>query len=109
MIVLLIVGLVVILLAVAVAATIGYSLDTLDLTDQHRFCQLGIFAGDAEIPLTLITALWQATATPVMSDAEVADHVVVAVIAGHLIVAQSAPHAIITAAARFTVIAADRR
>jgi WD40 repeat protein len=53
----------------AVAATIGYSLDTLDAADQDRFCQLGIFAEDAEIPLPLITALWQATAT--MSETDV--------------------------------------
>lgn len=52
----------------AVAATIGYSLDTLDAADQDRFCQLGIFAEDAEVPLPLITALWQATATHSMDE-----------------------------------------
>lgn len=54
----------------AVAATIGYSLDTLDAADQDRFCQLGIFAEDAEVPLPLITALWQATATTGIANAD---------------------------------------
>jgi NB-ARC domain len=44
----------------AVAATIGYSLDTLDADDRDRFCQLGIFAEDAEVPLPLVATLWQA-------------------------------------------------
>jgi NB-ARC domain/WD domain, G-beta repeat len=56
----------------AVAATIGYSLDTLAAADRDRFCQLGIFAEDAEIPLPLITALWQAAATAGTSDADAA-------------------------------------
>jgi NB-ARC domain/WD domain, G-beta repeat len=56
----------------AVAATIGYSLDTLDSADRDRFCQLGIFAEDAEVPLPLITALWQATATAGVSEADAA-------------------------------------
>ncbi len=56
----------------AVAATIGYSLDTLDAADRDRFCQLGIFAEDAEVPLPLITALWQATAAAGMSEADAA-------------------------------------
>ena len=56
----------------AVAATIGYSLDMLDATDRDRFYQLGIFAEDAEVPLPLITALWQATARVKMSEAETA-------------------------------------
>ena len=51
----------------AVAATIGYGLDTLDAADQDRFCQLGIFAEDAEVPMPLITALWQATAAAGMT------------------------------------------
>ena len=55
----------------AVAATIRYSLDTLDAADQDRFYQLGIFAEDAEIPLPLIAALWQATATAEISEADV--------------------------------------
>ena len=55
----------------AVAATIGYSLDTLDMTDRARFCQLGIFAEDAEIPLPLIAALWQATTSMTETDATV--------------------------------------
>jgi len=54
----------------AVAATIGYSLDPLDAADRDRFCQLGIFAEDAEVLLPLITALWQATATAGMSEAD---------------------------------------
>ena len=53
----------------AVAATIGYSLDTLDVADRDRFCQLGIFAAHTEVPLPLIMALWQATATEGMSEA----------------------------------------
>ena len=55
----------------AVAATIRYSLDTLDDADQDRFYQLGIFAEDAEIPLPLITTLWQATATAEISETDV--------------------------------------
>ena len=56
----------------AVAATIGYSLDILDPADRDRFCQLGIFAEDAEVPLPLITALWQATATAAMGEVDAA-------------------------------------
>jgi WD40 repeat protein len=53
----------------AVAATIGYSLDTLDGADQDRFYQLGIFAGDVEVPLPLLTTLWQVTAGMSETDA----------------------------------------
>ena len=56
----------------AVAATIGYGLDTLDAADQDRFCQLGIFAEDAEVPMPLITALWQATAAAGIDETDAA-------------------------------------
>jgi len=56
----------------AVAATIRYSLDTLSLTDQIRYCQLGVFVEDAEIPLPLVTALWRATAADGMTESDAA-------------------------------------
>src|SRR5262249_28218314 len=40
--------------------------------DRDRFRQLGIFAEKIDIPLPLITALWQATATAGMSEADAA-------------------------------------
>ena len=46
----------------AVAATVGYSLDALDSGDRDRFFELGIFAEDAEIPLSAVALLWQGTA-----------------------------------------------
>ena len=47
----------------AVAATVGYSLDALDSDDERdRFFELGIFAEDAEIPLSAVALLWQGTA-----------------------------------------------
>ena len=47
----------------AVAATVGYSLDALDSDDERdRFFELGIFAEDAEIPLSTAALLWQGTA-----------------------------------------------
>ena len=46
----------------AVAATIGYSLDTLATADRERFYELGIFAEDAEVPLEVAGLLWSATA-----------------------------------------------
>ena len=46
----------------AVAATVGYSLDALDAGDRDRFFELGIFAEDAEIPLSAVALLWQGTA-----------------------------------------------
>ena len=46
----------------AVAATVGYSLDVLDSGDRDRFFELGIFAEDAEIPLSAVALLWQGTA-----------------------------------------------
>ncbi len=46
----------------AVAATIGYSLETLSAADQDRFCELGIFAEEAEIPLAVVALLWRGTA-----------------------------------------------
>jgi hypothetical protein len=46
----------------AVAATVDYSLDALDAADRNRFYELGIFAEDAEVPLAMITLLWQRTA-----------------------------------------------
>ena len=46
----------------AVAATVGYSLDALDSAVRHRFFELGIFAEDAEIPLSAVALLWQGTA-----------------------------------------------
>ena len=46
----------------AVAATVGYSLDALDSGDRDRFFELGIFAEDAEIPLSAAALLWQGTA-----------------------------------------------
>ena len=45
----------------AVAATIGYSLETLEAVDQDRFLELGIFAEDAEIPIATVAVLWQGT------------------------------------------------
>ena len=46
----------------AVAATVGYSLDALDSGDRDRFLELGIFAEDADIPLSAAALLWQGTA-----------------------------------------------
>ena len=46
----------------AVAATVGYSLDALDSGGRDRFLELGIFAEDAEIPLSAVALLWQGTA-----------------------------------------------
>ena len=46
----------------AVAATVGYSLDALDSGGRDRFFELGIFAEDAEIPLSAVALLWQGTA-----------------------------------------------
>jgi len=46
----------------AVAATVGYSLDVLDSGGRDRFFELGIFAEDAEIPLSAVALLWQGTA-----------------------------------------------
>ena len=46
----------------AVAATVGYSLDALDSGDRDRFFELGIFAEDAEVPLSAVALLWQGTA-----------------------------------------------
>ena len=46
----------------AVAATIDYSLEALDVADRDRFCELGIFAEDAEVPLAIVALLWQGTA-----------------------------------------------
>ena len=46
----------------AVAATVGYSLDALESGDRDRFFELGIFAEDAEIPLSVVALLWQGTA-----------------------------------------------
>ena len=45
----------------AVAATVGYSLDALDSGGRDRFLELGIFAEDAEIPLSVVALLWQGT------------------------------------------------
>ena len=53
----------------AVKATIGYSADMLDADDYDRFCSLALFAEDAEIPVPLISALWQAMAPAGISDA----------------------------------------
>jgi hypothetical protein len=44
------------------AATIGYSLDAVEAGDRDRFFELGIFAEDAEIPVTAVALLWQGTA-----------------------------------------------
>ena len=46
----------------AVAATVGYSLDALDSGGRDRFFELGIFAEDAEIPLSAVALLWRGTA-----------------------------------------------
>jgi hypothetical protein len=44
-----------------VAATVGYSLEALDLGDQDRFFELGVFAEDAEIPVAAVELLWRGT------------------------------------------------
>ena len=46
----------------AVAATINYSLDTLQARDRHRFLELGILAEDARVPLAVVALLWKGTA-----------------------------------------------
>jgi WD40 repeat protein len=46
----------------AVAATIDYSLQVLDQSSRDRFCELGIFAEDAETPLAVVAQLWRGTA-----------------------------------------------
>jgi hypothetical protein len=46
----------------AVAATVDYSLDSLDAADRGRYFELGIFAEDAEIPLAAAALLWHGTA-----------------------------------------------
>ena len=46
----------------AVSATIGYSLDLLKPDDRDRFLELGIFPEDVEIPLLVVTLLWQGSA-----------------------------------------------
>ncbi|MFC3980058.1 NB-ARC domain-containing protein, partial [Streptosporangium jomthongense] len=46
----------------AVKATIDYSLEALDNDQRERFLELGIFAEDIDIPLEMVTLLWQATA-----------------------------------------------
>lgn len=43
-------------------ATIAYSLDALSPAEHDRFSELGIFAGDAEVPVSVAAMLWQATA-----------------------------------------------
>jgi WD40 repeat protein len=45
----------------AVAATIGYSLDSLGAEGRTRFFELGIFASNAEIPVSAVAVLWRAT------------------------------------------------
>ncbi len=45
----------------AVAATVGYSLEPLDVADRQRFLELGIFAEDAEVPVAVAAMLWQET------------------------------------------------
>ncbi len=42
----------------AVAATMDYSLDTLDAFERDRFSELAVFAEDAEVPLAVIGLLW---------------------------------------------------
>lgn len=46
----------------AVAVTVGYSLDALPAGARERFFELGIFAEDAEVPLTTVALLWQQAA-----------------------------------------------
>jgi hypothetical protein len=45
----------------AVAASIDYSLETLSPGDRERFCELGIFPEDTEIPVGVAALLWRAT------------------------------------------------
>jgi len=45
----------------AVRATIQASTGRLSMADHDRFAELAVFAEDETIPITLITALWQAT------------------------------------------------
>jgi len=54
----------------AVAATVGYSLDVLDEADRERFFELGVFAEDAEVPVTVAGLLWQGTAGMTALEAE---------------------------------------
>ncbi|MEU6803705.1 NB-ARC domain-containing protein [Streptomyces neyagawaensis] len=46
----------------AVHATIGYSLDPLGEEVRDRFLELGVFAEDTAIPLTVVASLWAARA-----------------------------------------------
>ena len=43
----------------AVAATVNYSLEALEVGSADRFWELGIFAEDAEVPLAVVGLLWQ--------------------------------------------------
>jgi hypothetical protein len=46
----------------AVAATVDYSLDTLDVADRDRFFELGVLARDVAVPLTVAAMLWRISA-----------------------------------------------
>jgi hypothetical protein len=46
----------------AVTATVDYSLDALKATDRDRFFELGAFAEDLAVPITVIGLLWQGSA-----------------------------------------------
>lgn len=48
--------------ATAAAATIGYSLEEVGEAARDRFLELGVFAEDADVPVSDAAMLWQATA-----------------------------------------------